>query len=128
MTDLGGQLTLTVTPGGDVDAGELAALTRQLRSELLATDAETVEVAVAGEPPAGAKGIDVLSWGTLVVSFAQSAVLRQVVKVVQGWLGRHEQGSITLAIGGDSITVTHASGDDKRQLIAQWIRIHGGEQ
>lgn len=127
MADQGGQLTLTMAPGGDVDADELASLTRQLRHHLLETDVEVVEVAASGEAPPGAKGVDVLSWGTLLVSFARSGALRQVVSVVQGWLGRHDGGSVTLTLGGDSITVTKATGKEQEQLVAAWIRSHGGD-
>jgi hypothetical protein len=126
VADLDGQLTLTIAPGGDVDAAELAGLTRQLRRELLATDASAIEVAASGEPPPGAKAIDALSWGTLLVTFVRAGVLGQVVGVVQAWLGRHDQGSITLAIGGDSITVSRATGEEKRQLIDEWLKAHGG--
>ena len=126
MADPGGQLTVTMAPGGDIDAHELAHLTRQLRSEILETDVDTVEVAATGEPPEGAKGIDVLSWGTLVISFAKSGALRQVVAVIGAFLHRHEEGSITLTLDGDSISVTHATAQEKDRLIGEWIRKHGG--
>jgi hypothetical protein len=126
VADSGGQLTLTLAPGDDVDAEELATLTRQLRRELLQTDVGAVEVAADGEPPPGAKGIDVLSWGTLLLTLARGGALGQVFKVIVGWLGRHQQSEITVALGGDSITVTHATAEEKRQLIGEWIQAHGG--
>lgn len=126
MADAGGTLILTLAPGVDGDAEELARLTRQLRRELLQTDADSVEVAAGGEPPPGAKAIDVVEWGTLVVGVLRSGALRQVVGVIQGWLGRGDHGSITLAIGGDSITLSRSSSDEKRRLIDEWIAVHGG--
>ena len=55
------------------DAEELAELTARLRRELLQLDVDSVDQSVAGEAPEGAKAVDLMVIGTLLVNLGRSA-------------------------------------------------------
>src|SRR5437879_1325102 len=83
----------------DTDAEELTALTAQLRWRLLELDVESVESVREGEVPLGAKPIDVVSVGAIVVMLSTAAV-PAVVRLMEGWLQRPVL-RIKVTIGGD---------------------------
>ncbi|HET9051805.1 MAG TPA: hypothetical protein VFO60_08880 [Candidatus Dormibacteraeota bacterium] len=120
------QVSLVLAPDAGVDQAELAALTRRLREELLTADVVAVDVPSLGAAPEGSKGIDVMAWGTLVVSFVNAQALQQVISIVQGWLGRHDGGSITVKDGDSSITIANATADERRRLIDEWVSARSG--
>lgn len=84
-----------------------------------------VEVTREAESPPGAKGVDVLAAGGLVVGLVNSsAVLQALVRTLQSWLSRHPGRSARLVIGDDSIEVTGISSGEQRRLIETWIARH----
>jgi hypothetical protein len=111
--------------GPGYDAGELAELTRRLRDELLELDVEAVEPARGDAAPAGAKGVELLAIGGLVVRFMTKAtILRSVVDATVGWLGRQQARSVKLTLDGDTLELTGVSTDEQRQLIELWVARH----
>lgn len=114
---------VTADPGADEQ--ELAELTGRLRDELLELDVDNVQFVQGGEPPPGAKGLDVVQVGELLVSVATSSgALRAIVSVIQGWLSRARQRSVKIEIDGDLLEVGGLSSADQQRLIDHWIARH----
>lgn len=110
--------------GSDTDALELAELTGQLRRQLLELDVETVEPVRSAEVPEGAKPLDAMSIGALVVA-AGPGVLKAVVGLVGEWLAHRPVRSAKLTIDGDSIELSDATAAERKQLIAAFVDRHG---
>jgi hypothetical protein len=120
-----GELALEVETLPDTDAEELAALVRRLRAELLDLDVDRVEPLTAGEAPEGAKGVELLALGGLVVQFVlQSEVLTSIVDGVRSWLQRQSARSVKLTLDGDSLEVTGVSSQEQDRLVELWIARH----
>ena len=86
---------------------------------------DEVRPVAAGEAPEGAKGIELLALGGLLIKLAQSAqVLRQVVDAVRDWVGRTGARSVKLTVDGDVLAVTGASSADVKKLIDAWVQRH----
>ncbi|HKN49771.1 MAG TPA: hypothetical protein VJ010_06045 [Actinomycetota bacterium] len=116
------RLILVLEGDTDTDAEELTALTAQLRWRLLELDVESVESVREGEVPLGAKPIDVVSVGAIVVMLSTAAV-PAVVRLMEGWLQRPVL-RIKVTIGGDSLELTNASKADKRDLTQAFLDRH----
>lgn len=83
-------LFVTVETEYESDAGELDALTRRLRRELLETDVTGVQQADGGELPQGAKAAGAIDWNTLLVTLAGSGgMLVTLVGTLTAWLQRN---------------------------------------
>jgi hypothetical protein len=122
------QLAAVVDAGPDSDAEELAELTRRLRGQLLELDVDAVEPATGGEAPAGAKGVELLAIGGLVIQFAmKSEVLKSVVDATTAWLGRQQGRSVKLTLDGDTLEVTGVSSDEQRRLVDLWVARHADD-
>ena len=81
-------LELSVDAGPGVDDDELERLARSLRAELLELDVDAVEPATTGPAPDGARAVEALMVGALVVRLARdSEALSSLVRTVRGWLG-----------------------------------------
>jgi hypothetical protein len=104
----------------DSEPQEVADLTWQLKEELLELDVEEVEHERTVAPP-GAKG-DALAWAELIVTVSGS--LPVLVNAMRGWLGRQQQGSVTIELDGDMLTLERASPEVQRDLIDAWLRRH----
>lgn len=125
MADRLEHLTLELDVGPDADAEEVDELTRRLRRELLELDVESVDLSRAGPPPPGARAVDVLSLGTLIVTLAKSSgALGTVVAVVRSWLSGAPRRTVKLELDGDVLEVSGVSLRDQRELIASWIARH----
>ena len=118
------QLWLAVEGGQETDARELADLTAQLRRRLLELDVETVELVRREEDiPPGAKPVDAIALGALVVT-AVPAALRAVVALIDSWLKNRPVRSATMTIDGDSLELTKVSREEQRQLVEAFIGKH----
>lgn len=110
--------------GPDVDPAEIDALTRALRNEILQVEeVESVEQAIAGPAPEGAKGLDVTAIGSLIVGVAPGVqALGRVIDVIRNWLASRTPSTpaLQMTIGDRSITVV----PDKEQqdaLVAAFV-------
>lgn len=122
MTERMRQATLTLNPAREADGEKLERLTRQLRSELLELDVEAVELTRGGKAPPKSKAGDAITWGTLLLTLAASGgVLTTLIQVLQSWLTRHEQRSLTLEIDGDRLEITGISSKEQRRLVEAWL-------
>jgi hypothetical protein len=107
----------------DADAEELDEAAGHLRRQLLELDVADVERPAAGSPPPGARAVESMLLGTLVVTATQELV-GAVVRAVAGWLARRPHSSVKLEIGGDAIEVSDPSADEQQRLIAAFLARH----
>jgi hypothetical protein len=126
MEDQPTMLGIGVAVGPEADAEDVAEATMQLRRELLELDVDGVEAPRAGEPPPGARAVDLAALGALVVTFGQSQLLTAVVAAVRSWLSRSQRRSIRLELGGDVLELTGVASDEQRRLTDEWLRRHDG--
>lgn len=120
-----GELAAVLDAGPDCDAEDLAELTQRLRGELLDLDVDAVELATEGEAPVGAKGVELIAIGGLVVRFVMKAtVLRSVVDATVAWMTRQQARSVKLTLDGDTLEVTGVSSDEQSRLIELWVARH----
>lgn len=111
----------------DADAERLDQLSSMLRTELLQLDVDDVVPVPAGPPPAGARALDAVVVGGLLIKLADSAALRSVVDTVRRWLGRGGGAtarSVRLEIGGDVLEISGASATDQERLVSLFVRRH----
>jgi hypothetical protein len=111
----------------DADADQLATLTNYLRAELLQLDVEDVTTPQVGEPPAGARSVDVAAVGALLVALGQSAEgLRSVVSVIRDWLRRGEGTgrTVRLELDGDVLELSQVGAADQERLMELFVSRH----
>lgn len=114
-------IELLAEPG--TDDQELMELALRLRGELLDLDVEAVEPAIAGQAPAGAKGIELLALGGLIVRFAPD-VLRGVVALVRSWADRQRMQNVKLTLDGDILEISGLRSVEQERLVDLWIARH----
>jgi hypothetical protein len=101
MTDELTELQLQLVTDDDADPEEFAALTGILRRELLELDVQDVQPAAGGTPPAGAKGVELVAMGALLVKLVKSpGLLEAVAKTVGSWVERLGRRSVRIEIDG----------------------------
>jgi uncharacterized protein YsxB (DUF464 family) len=84
MTDLDVlQLSLTIS-APDNDDDRLDDMTRQLLMELKNLDVESVKLAADGHAPAGTKGVDPVTAGTIALAVLPT-MLPKVLEFLQSW-------------------------------------------
>jgi hypothetical protein len=119
-------LELSVDAGAGVDDDELERLARSLRAELLELDVDSVEPAATGPAPDGARAVEALMIGALVVRLARdSEALSSLVHTVRGWLGAHADRRVRIELDGDVLELAGASDDERQRLVDAWIERHG---
>jgi hypothetical protein len=125
MGDQHGELALELEPGPDTDSEELAELAGRLREELLDLDVDAVDPMTAGDAPDGAKGVELLALGGLVVRFVlHPEVLTSIVGGVRSWLQRQSARSVKITLDGDAIEITGASSAEQDRLVELWVARH----
>ncbi|MGH3931105.1 MAG: effector-associated constant component EACC1, partial [Pseudonocardiaceae bacterium] len=119
-------LVLEPDPELDPEAGE--RLTRQLRGELAELDIESIGPAADGTAPDGAKGIDPVTLGAVIVALSASGgIFTTVIETLRDWLGRHSRRHrISVTIDGDTIELERATAGQQRELVDAYVRRHSG--
>jgi hypothetical protein len=122
------RVAVRLETGPDVDAEEADTLARRLRAELGDLDADISTVAADGELPPGAKGVDPVTVGSLMVAFSASGgVFTGLVETLKDWLGRQNgKHRIKVTIDGDTLELERAAPAERQQLIDAYVRKHGG--
>jgi len=117
---------LGLEPDEDVDAEQAGRLGYLLRGELRALDIEGLRAVNGDAPPDGAKAVDPVTVGAVVLAFsAPGGVLVALVATLQDWLGRQStRNRISVTIDGDTLELEHASADERRELIDGFVRKH----
>jgi hypothetical protein len=117
-------LSLSLTPAGDVDTQELSELTQNLRRVLKDSEADTVEPMRGGHAPEGAKALDPITLGNFAITIAPVA-LQGLIKIIQSWVTRHDRASITIKTnGGDTLVVTGDPSAAQKQVADDFENRH----
>jgi hypothetical protein len=119
---------LQVVPAGDApeDDEALAESALALGDELAELDVDEVVPVASDDAPEGAKGVELLALGALLVKVGSSArAVRQVVDAIRDWVGRTGGRKVRMTVDGDVLEVDGASSADVKQLIDAWIERHG---
>ena len=117
------QLSVTVDEA-EADANRLEQLALSLRGELLGTDAQSVDRLRAGPAPAGTRGLDAATIGTLLVGVTSSTwAITQVVDTVRGWVGRASRDcAVQISVGDQTLRLAGAATEQQRQLVTEFLR------
>jgi hypothetical protein len=98
---------------------------KNLRSELLELDVERAEPLAIGNAPEGARGVEALMLGALVVRLVrQPEALRSVVQAIAGWLSIHRGRRVRIELDGDVLELSGASDEVQDRLVSTWIERH----
>ncbi|WP_033443095.1 effector-associated constant component EACC1 [Saccharothrix sp. NRRL B-16314] len=118
---------LVVEPDPDVDPDIADRLARRLRTEVAQLDVDA-RLAVDGPLPEGAKGVDAVTLGAVVVALSASgSVFPLVVETVRDWLSRQAaRHRVSVTIDGDTIALEKASADERRALVDAYVLRHSG--
>jgi hypothetical protein len=123
MAENAGPVSLVVTVGdGTANDDEIDRVTRRLRQQLSELDVEGVKLGPGGRVPAGAKALDPVAAGTLVVTLLP-AVVPKVVDFLRAWMLRDAGRTVKIraASGDRSFDIEYAPGvtseDDVRRLL-----------
>ncbi|MEV6480825.1 hypothetical protein [Streptomyces sp. NPDC051576] len=121
---------LGLTPDGDADPEESERLAARLRAELRELDLDALRLSAAsggdGVPPDGAKGVDPVTVGAVVLALsAPAGVLTALVETLRDWLGRQSaRNRVSVTIDGDTIELEQASAAERRELVDAFVRRH----
>ena len=119
------QLELSVDTGRGADAEELEQLASSLRTELLDLDVDAVERARTKAAPEGARAVEALVAGAVLVRLVRNKdALSSVVKTVRAWLGEHRQRRVRIELDGDVLELSGVSDEERERLVDAWIERH----
>ena len=119
------QVVLELDAGPDADEEEVAELALRLRDDVEALDVGSVQLSRGGAAPPGAKSVDPVEWGRLLVEIASSPALLALIHTANAWVGRQRRGRVRVKIGEDELVLTGVSSDDQRRLIDDWLARRG---
>lgn len=119
-------LVLVVEPEPDAEPDEAERSIRRLRAELKDLDVESVDHVTSENAPQGAKGVDQLNLGALLVTLAATGgVFTVLIEAARDWLARHASARrISVIIDGDTIVLEKSSAEERDALIEAYLRRH----
>ena len=119
------QLAVALDPGPGADEDELERLVLGLRTELLELDVEDVEPLTDGAAPDGARGLEAIAVGALIVRVIRSPeALRALTGTIRRWLGPRPERSVRIELDGDVLQLSGATGAETEKLVDAWIARH----
>ena len=121
------KVVLAVSSGPDSDDEEVERSTRQLRTELIELDVDSVALARSEMPvPEGTKAADPVTVGAIIVALsAANGVLTSLVGLLEDWLGRHSADhKITVIIDGDTLELDDATTTQQMALVTHFLERH----
>jgi hypothetical protein len=121
---MGDSVMLRIEIGGDgADAADLDDETVGLRAELLDLDVDAVDRPVAGPAPDGARAVDTVVAGLLLVELGKG-VIGSVLRSVEAWVARRRSRTVKLSVAGDTIELSNASPAEQRELLEAFLARH----
>lgn len=119
-------LRVGLTASG-LDGEALAECASMLGEEISQLDVDEVSGASEGNAPPGAKGVELMAVGALVVKLGRSQkLLNRLIDVVRDWLTRNDADSVRMEIDGDVLEITGSvSAAERKALIDTWVQRHG---
>jgi hypothetical protein len=127
---MGGEMRLQLFEDG-ADAERLDGLAGNVREELLQLDVQDVSRASTETVPLGARGMDVVALGGLIVSLGRTATgVQAVVATVRRWLARGDgvRRTVKIEIGGDVLELSEVSLAEQDRLVDLFVRRHTGSE
>jgi membrane-associated two-gene conflict system component 1 (EACC1) len=110
----------------DADAAELADAASRLRRELLRLPVTDVRLASTESPPPGARGVEAVEAGALLVALAQTpSLVSSVGQAVSAWITSRHGRSAVVQLGEDRIELSGVSHDDQQRMLELFERAHG---
>lgn len=121
-TDDPGAVTVSLLPHTPVDSDELEELSLQLREELMSLAVGSVRAESTGTAPPGAKAVDALAAGTMIITAVRSsAAVLSIVNTIRSWLKRNKQNSVRLTLNGHELEVEGLSSETQERLVIEWL-------
>ena len=118
------ELSIDAGPGADED--ELERLARSLRAELLQLDVDAVEPTATGPAPDGARAVEAIMVGALVVRLArESESLSSLVRTIRSWLSGDAERRVRIELDGDVLELSGSSDEERQRIVDAWIERHG---
>jgi hypothetical protein len=101
----------------------LDGLTLALRQELLAAGLDDVEQVTEGPAPAGARGIDATTVGSLLVAITSSTLAAtQAINTIRGWVSRGSKDcKVNISVGGSTLTLSGAPSEQQQHLVTEFL-------
>lgn len=111
----------------DADGEAVDDLANDLRAELLELDVDSVAPVAVGPAPEGAKGMELVAIGALLVRVADSVpVVSSVVTSIRQWLARGSAGrSLKITVDGRTLELSAATAEQQQELVAEFVRSLG---
>jgi hypothetical protein len=110
----------------ELDAEQIDQLSLQLREELRQSDIDSVEYLTAGQAPPHTKAIDIIAFGGLLVTIAESVgALSSMLGTIQNWLSRRGKGAVKVQIGDDILELSNVSDERQQDIIDAFLARHG---
>jgi hypothetical protein len=115
-------LYLQVDPKNEMDREALDQLVRHLRRDISELGVESVELVREGSVPAGAKGVEALTLGSLAVVLLPT-MLPRLIEFLQNWIMRGSNRSVKLKlqVQGNSVEVEYSPGVTSSSDIDQLV-------
>ena len=116
------RLILNLDLGEEADDDALDRVTRDLRSELLGLDVDSVEFVKSGESPEGAKSAEAVTIGSLAVILLPT-LIPKLLEYLQSWSLRAESRKVSIKtqVGDRSIELEYSpaaiSSDELEKLV-----------
>jgi hypothetical protein len=120
------RLILNIDLGEEADDDTLDRATRELRSELLELDVNSVDFVKSGESPEGAKSAEAVTIGSLAVILLPT-LIPKLLEYLQSWSLRAESRKISIKtqVGDRSIELEYSpsaiSAGELEQLVQKLI-------
>ncbi len=119
------ELVLALEGASHSDPVELDQLTGQLRRRLLELDVDDVRAVRTDEIPPGAKPVDPVTLGALIVT-AGPAVVKAVGDLVGRWMENRPIQTVKLTIGEESLELSSASPEERERLVDLFVARNAG--
>ena len=113
---------------GGTDADELERVSASLRRQLLELDVRDVRAPAGTAAPDGARSAGLAEVGTLLIDLSKAgAGLLPLLTFLNGWLSQRRTGSLSVTVGGDTITLDAATPEQQDAAFQLFLERHGGE-
>lgn len=124
------EAALTFTAAPEADLEEVDRLTRGLWAEVKQLELDLTPFAAPGDTPDGAKAVDAVTLGAVVVALSASGgVFTSLIETLRDWLGRQSsRHRISVTVGEDTLKLERATTAEREKLIEAFVRRHSGDQ
>jgi hypothetical protein len=117
-------LIISLGLGSNRDPRDVEEASSDLRNELRRLNGvESVEPLPIGDAPAGARAVDTVSVGSLLMTLSASGgVLTSLIVLLKEWLGRNEKRSLLIQIGDNKLEISGPPSEEENVLIETFLR------